>query len=123
MLFFHFAFLIYFTFSLLCYKDCYCHTLLYFIFNQLAKEKNDPEKRETLIQKLTPHVKVLTDECGNDYKLVRICDLNLPLDGFIKDDKVMFRDIKTTALRDDDVMLLNYPKTGVFFSIFIIVLL
>lgn len=84
---------------------------------KVTEALKDPNKRDEAMQLLMPNVRILEDEFGKQYKVVQIGEMNLPLAGFTKEGGRRFRDITTTAMRDDDVLLISFPKTGNSFLI------
>lgn len=79
---------------------------------KVTEALTDPNKRAEVIESLMSNVRVLEDEFGKQFKLVRLGDINMPLEGFTREGGRKFRDISTTPLRDDDVLLISFPKTG-----------
>lgn len=77
------------------------------------KEIEDPEKRDEVTKQIMANTVVLTDEFGKQYKTVKIGKMVLPSSGLTRKGGRKFRDISTTKFRDDDVMLLSLPKTGI----------
>lgn len=73
----------------------------------------DPTKQADVLQKLMPNVKVFEDEFGKQFKVVSLRDLTIPLDGLTKGGGLKFRDITTDSIRDSDILLVSYPKTGI----------
>lgn len=79
---------------------------------KLTKALKDPNKRDEAMQLLKSNVRVLEDEFGKQYEVVQIGEMNLPLAGFTRGHGRTFRDITTTAMRGDDVLLISFTKTG-----------
>lgn len=72
----------------------------------------DPAKKAEYKKEIEKHMTVFTDEFGEQLKVIRVGDINLPADMWSSKGKRTFRDIRDTPLRNDDVFLISYPKTG-----------
>lgn len=81
------------------------------IFLQIMIALNDPLRKDGMIKMLLGDVLTIEDEHGNKHELVSLGGLYIDANNF-RMPGLPFRIMKTVALRDDDIFLLTYPKTG-----------
>lgn len=80
----------------------------------------DPAKKAEFMKIIQDNMSVMTDEFGEQLKVLHIGDMNIPVDVLTSTGKRKFRDIRETPLRDDDVFIVSYPKTGNMYILVII---
>lgn len=76
----------------------------------------DPKTKDDIIEKLKANVKVLEDENGVTCSVIPLKDGALPahmvLAGMSGPMGMKKQDIRNMPIRDDDIIVIDYPKTG-----------
>lgn len=85
------------------------------MFSQVVAALKDSEKRHSMVKQLSENAIVIEDEHGQQYKVVPLKDINIPLEIVLSKGADWLRDITSVRLREDDIILLSYPKTGLHF--------
>lgn len=76
----------------------------------------DPNQRQQLLQDLKPYMHTIEDEHGESFKVIKFKDavvyelLLTRMNGEYEGFKV--NDLRRQSLRDDDILLCSYAKTG-----------
>lgn len=65
-----------------------------------------------LIEYISTNKTVLQDEFGETYELISFNGLNIPVAAVLGAGSRSIHQPSTRKLRDDDIMLITFPKTG-----------
>ena len=78
---------------------------------QIFTALNTPETKQATIKRLLDEKLVITDEEGETHEVVEMGGLRFPTKLFESQER-LFQNTKDTVIREDDVFLATYPKTG-----------
>jgi len=81
------------------------------LFLQIFTALNTPETKQATIKRLLEDKRVITDEEGETHEFVDLGGLCFPTKLFETQER-LFQNPKYTVIREDDVLLATYPKTG-----------
>lgn len=84
---------------------------IYIFFAQILAALNDPERKYATIKDLLDNVVTLEDEHGQKHELVNLGGFFFNVKLFRTRER-LFVDTKRVLLRDDDVIVITFPKTG-----------
>lgn len=77
------------------------------------------EDEEILLEELRSKVNVIEDKNGIRLEVVKLKDNVIPLrlvQGMGETMKLKIQDLRHLPLRDDDILLCSYPKTGIVYD-------
>lgn len=84
----------------------------YICIFQMFKSLNEIPKGEATAKLIHQNSTYHKDELANEYSIVHYGRLNLPQSLLQKEEGRMIRRPLMTTLRNDDIFLMTYPRTG-----------